>query len=69
MSHLIDVLKFVLAHAAEIQAAALNVLMGLIALFMLIPGEQPEKFLQKCVDFIKKFSRKGDDQNPPPPQA
>jgi hypothetical protein len=29
-----------------------------IAVFALIPGEQPEKFLQKIVDFISGFSRK-----------
>lgn len=39
-------------------------IMALIAFFMLIPGDQPEKFLQgvldvlqKVVDVIKKFSR------------
>lgn len=38
--------------------AILAVLMALIALFMLIPGDQPEKALQGIVDFITKFSRK-----------
>jgi hypothetical protein len=31
---------------------------ALIALFVLIPGEQPEKTLQKVVDLIRKISRK-----------
>lgn len=38
---------------------------AMIAFFMLVPGEQPEKFLQtaldkiqKAVDFIKQFSKK-----------
>lgn len=31
---------------------------GLIAVFLLIPGEQPEKFLQQMLDLISKFSRK-----------
>ena len=35
-----------------------SVLVALIAFFMLIPGEQPEKFLQSVVDFIKKLSIK-----------
>lgn len=39
--------------------AAINaVLVALIALFLLIPGEQPEKALQGVVDFIAKFSKK-----------
>lgn len=39
--------------------AALNaVIVALIALFVLIPGKQPEEFLQKVVDFIAKISRK-----------
>lgn len=33
-------------------------LTALIAVFMLIPGDQPEKALQKVVDFLAKFSRK-----------
>lgn len=40
-------------------AAAFNgVLVALVAFFLLIPGEQPEKFMQKIVDFIAKFSKK-----------
>lgn len=39
--------------------AALNgVLVALIALFMIIPGEQPEKALRIAADFIAKFSKK-----------
>lgn len=38
--------------------AILAVLTALIALCMLIPGEQPEKALQGIVDFIAKFSKK-----------
>lgn len=34
------------------------VLSALIALFLLIPGEQPEKTLQAVVDFLSKFSAK-----------
>jgi len=33
-------------------------LTGIIAICMLIPGDQPEKFLQGIVDFISKFSSK-----------
>jgi hypothetical protein len=31
---------------------------GLIVIFSLIPGDQPEKFLKVVVDVIGKFSRK-----------
>ena len=30
---------------------------ALIPMFMLIPGEQPEKFLKKVLNFIQKFSK------------
>lgn len=33
-------------------------LTAVIAIAQLIPGDQPEKFLQSVVDFISKFSRK-----------
>lgn len=33
------------------------ILNALIGVCLLIPGDQPEKFLQQVVDFLKKFSR------------
>ena len=33
-------------------------LTAVIAIAQLIPGDQPEKFLQGVVDFLAKFSRK-----------
>lgn len=42
----------------EIIGAATTILVGLIALFELIPGEQPEKTLKAIVNVIAKFSRK-----------
>lgn len=38
--------------------AAVAVMVALIALFVLIPGDQPEKALQAVVDFIAKISFK-----------
>lgn len=38
--------------------AIVAVLLALIALFILIPGEQPEKALQAIVNFIAKISFK-----------
>lgn len=38
---------------------AITALLGaVIAIAQLIPGEQPEKFLQSVVNIISKFSRK-----------
>jgi hypothetical protein len=39
-------------------AAIVGVLSALIALFLIIPGDQPEKSLQGIVEFLKKFSLK-----------
>lgn len=39
--------------------AALGGLLGLaLTVSLMIPGDQPDKFLQGAVDFIKKFSKK-----------
>ena len=48
----------VIGKLPEYVVAVNGVLVALIALFVLIPGEQPEKALQKVVDVIKKISRK-----------
>lgn len=34
------------------------VLAGLISIFLVIPGPEPERTLQKVLDFIRKFSKK-----------
>lgn len=36
----------------------LPLMAAIIAIALVIPGEQPEKFLQAAVDFLKKFSKK-----------
>lgn len=45
-------------HGAEVVSAVIAMLSGLIAVFMLIPGDEPEATLQKIVDFLSKFSKK-----------
>jgi hypothetical protein len=42
----------------EIIGALTTVMIGLIAVFEFIPGEQPEKTLRAIVNVIAKFSRK-----------
>ena len=51
----------ILAIMAQVQHVAglvIMILTGVIGIAMIIPGEQPEKALQKALDFIKKFSKK-----------
>ena len=58
MGQIIHWLTWIAANYAAIVSSIMAVFVSLIALFMLIPGEQPEKFLQGAVDFLKKFSAK-----------
>lgn len=54
----IEIIKDVIVKAPQYLGAVSAVLTALIGLFMLIPSDQPEKSLQKVVDFISKFSKK-----------
>lgn len=47
-----------LSNIFEIIGAISVVLSALIALFQLIPGNEPESTLQKILDVILKYSRK-----------
>lgn len=58
MAQLLEILNWAIASGPHILAAIMAVLGALIALFLLIPGEQPEKALQAALDFIAKFSLK-----------
>ena len=58
MAKLIEVVQFVVANYQAILSAVVALLTGAIAVALLIPGEQPEKTLQKVVDFLAKFSKK-----------
>lgn len=42
----------------EILGAANTIIVALIAIFALIPGDQPEKALRAVAAFIARFSRK-----------
>ncbi len=55
---MMDVVQYALAHSAEIIAAITALLSGVIALCLIIPGDQPEKSLKVVVDFLAKLSRK-----------
>ena len=58
MQAIIDIILEIFKNAEAYIAAISAVVVGLIGLFLLIPGEQPEKFLQVVLDWIKKLSRK-----------
>ena len=53
-----QIIAFVIANYGVILLSIISIFTGLIGIFMLVPGEQPEKFFQSCVDFLKKFSNK-----------
>lgn len=52
-----DILQ-IIAKGQEIIAQLVVIITAMIAIAMIIPGEQPEKTLQKVLDFIKKLSKK-----------
>ncbi len=67
-----EIMQYIMAHYVEILVAIVAIFLALIALIkaiiviaMMIPGPQPEAFLQKIVDalqkvvdFLGKFSKK-----------
>jgi len=58
MEQVVKILGLIVEHGPAVVSAVVGVLTALIGLFMLIPGEQPEKALKAVVDVIAKFSRK-----------
>jgi hypothetical protein len=55
---LIKLFKFIALNWSQIISAIIALLTALIAIFVLIPGPEPEATLQKIVDFIKSISAK-----------
>lgn len=58
MEVLIAIVKAAFSHLDELILGLNAVLAVLIAIFLAVPGEQPEKALKAIADFIGKFSRK-----------
>lgn len=59
MENVINIILNFAQNAQAYVAAVAGVVAALIGLFMLIPGDQPEKFLRGVADFIGKYlSRK-----------
>ena len=58
MEQIVSVIGFVSLNYQAIITAVMALFTGIIAVSLLIPGEQPEKTLQAIVDFLSKFSKK-----------
>ena len=58
MEKIIALSTWLTTEGPKLLTTTVAALTALIAVFMLIPGDQPEKALQKVVDFLAKFSRK-----------
>lgn len=58
MKTFMDIIGWIGGHWQELIGGVVALMGSLVAIFMLIPGDQPEKTLQKIVDFLAKFSKK-----------
>ena len=58
MQTVIDIFNFLVTNGPALISGIVGVLTAIIGVALLIPGEQPEKFLQSIVDFLTKFSKK-----------
>ena len=50
--------QWLVAHGPDVVSGVIGILSGVIAISLMIPGEQPEKALKSVVEFLTKFSRK-----------
>ena len=53
-----EAVNWLMAHGLEVLGATVLLCNAVIAIALLIPGEQPEKALGSVVDFLSKISRK-----------
>lgn len=58
MNNAASMIAWLIANFDAIMVAIMAVLTAGISVAMIIPGDQPEKSLQKIVDIIAKFSKK-----------
>lgn len=58
MASLIELVQWIIANGPIVVSGVIGILSGVIAIALLIPGEQPEKALQGIVEFLKKYSAK-----------
>lgn len=62
MEILLEFGKWLITNYESVVTAIVAVIMGVIGIATLIPGPEPERTLQKIVDFLRGISRK---PNPP----
>lgn len=55
---MIEVLNFVKDHGLELVGGFTLTLSGLYAIALIIPGEQPDKFIKSVLDITTKLSKK-----------
>jgi hypothetical protein len=55
---ILDILKMIIDKGPEMIGYGAIAFGGFLSIAMIIPGEQPDKFLQSIVDFLNKFSKK-----------
>ncbi len=58
MEKVLVIINWIFASGPNLVSAVVAVISALIALFLLVPGDQPEKALQGVADFLAKFSKK-----------
>jgi len=58
MEAIYELIAFVPTNGPMILTNVIVILSAIIAIALVIPGEQPEKFLQRVLDFLKKWSKK-----------
>jgi hypothetical protein len=52
------VIEFATVNGAAVAGSVVMILMGIIAIAEMIPGDQPEKTLKKIVAVLEKVSKK-----------
>lgn len=62
MDKVMEIIQWVIANYQLVISSFVGILTGVIAIALLIPGEQPEKFLQGIVDFLGGWSSKPKDK-------
>lgn len=58
MDKVLDLIKWSVESGPHLIAAINALVLALIAVFLLIPGDQPEKTLKWIADILAKFSKK-----------
>ena len=55
---MMDVITWIMTNYQSLITALMGFFSAAIAVSLIIPGAEPERTLQKIVDFLAKFSRK-----------